>query len=492
MVIQSRAVDSLRDDGPRPGTVLVGKYRLLAPIAEGGMGAVWRAEDLHLSSPVAVKLIHRRDAKNAEMLARFEAEAEIAAQLRSPHVVQVFDAGVDRETSMAFIAMELLDGESLRDRLASRGGVSPAALVDILTQVARALTRAHELGIVHRDLKPANVFLLHDGDREVVKVLDFGIAKRTNGHRAGPTVTGDLLGTPTYMSPEQIVSSKEVDYRTDLWSLGVIATECLTGKLPFDCDNLPGLALLICHGQSTPPSKLGPVPAGFDAWFQKATQLRPADRFATATAMVDELRKVCAGQREAAHDGPADRQEALAKRSDPVQPRTSPSVGPTTTTVPRQVGPLRRQRQRRVAALAAAAVLLMVVTCTVLRGGELGEILDSAPAGAQLQTPASRGLEAVAETLRGEERASAGAGGTTSLAQRMPGEAKETVGGAVEASSPPAEAKDTAGEGFRAISLSAKPAGKVIPPKPKRLESRPKPPPTTVASPADDASDLGI
>ncbi|MEO8185579.1 MAG: serine/threonine-protein kinase [Deltaproteobacteria bacterium] len=175
------------------------------------MGTVWRAEDLRLGAPVAVKLIHQRDVNDAETLARFEAEAEIAAQLRSPHVVQVFDAGVDRETGAPYIAMELLEGESLRERLARVRSIAPVALVQIVSQVARALTRAHELGIIHRDLKPANVFLLRDGDVDVVKVLDFGIAKRSHSSRPEPTVTGDMLGTPTYMSPEQILSSKDVD-----------------------------------------------------------------------------------------------------------------------------------------------------------------------------------------------------------------------------------------------------------------------------------------
>lgn len=451
--------------------VLAGKYRLLGRIAEGGMGAVWRAEALHLGSPVAIKLIHQRDASNGEMLARFEAEAEIAAQLRSPHVVQVFDAGVDRESGMPFIAMELLDGVSLRERLAGEGTLEPVAVVDLLSQVARALTRAHELGIVHRDLKPANVFLLRDGDRDVVKVLDFGIAKRTR-MRAGPTVTGDLLGTPTYMSPEQILSSKEVDYRTDLWSLAIIAAECLTGKLPFDCDNLPGLALLICHGQSTPPSQLGPVPAGFDAWFQRATRVRPAERFASATVLVEELRRVCQGQPVVGPVIPVDREEDMPTRSDPAEVRPSPSVGPTTTTVSRQMGPLRRQqRQRRVAALSAVAILLLVGTCTMLNKDDSGPVAAAVPAGQQ------RGgeLPPIAEPREPEPLVKpAEVGGTPPDAERAAG----------------AEGKRTAGEMLQTTPKTSREnqatTGKRKPPTPPR-----KPAPKRAAT-AENGSDLGI
>ncbi|MEY2935810.1 MAG: hypothetical protein RL033_6559, partial [Pseudomonadota bacterium] len=205
------------------------------------MGVVWRAEDLQLAAPVAVKLLHGRHAHHPELRARFEAEAAIGAQLRGPHVVQVFERGVDGPSALPFIAMELLEGESLQERLARCGPLTPAELLRIVAQVARALTRAHALGIIHRDLKPANLFLVRDGETELAKVLDFGIAKRF-ADPAGRmrTVTGNLLGTPTYMSPEQITGSKRVDHRCDLWSLAVIAVECLTGRLPFDAEHLPG------------------------------------------------------------------------------------------------------------------------------------------------------------------------------------------------------------------------------------------------------------
>jgi serine/threonine-protein kinase len=188
------------------------------------MGSVWRAEHLALQAPVAVKLISGNFLKVPAALARFEREARAAASLRSPHVVQIFDHGIDPESGTPFIVMELIDGETLGDRLAVRGTLPPIETVRVVAQVARALARAHQAGIVHRDLKPDNVFLATDDDGFVAKVLDFGIAKDQGLALAeAVTSTGMVLGTAFYMSPEQISGSKLVDHRTDLWALRVIA-----------------------------------------------------------------------------------------------------------------------------------------------------------------------------------------------------------------------------------------------------------------------------
>jgi eukaryotic-like serine/threonine-protein kinase len=276
------------------GLVLKGKYRLIALLGEGGMGSVWRAHDSRLDAPIAIKLMHPRAAEDAEGRARFAREASAAAHLRGPHVVQVFDVDIDDATGAPFIAMELLDGMSLRERLAQAGRLPPREVAKIVVHVARALSRAHDAQLVHRDLKPANIFLERNADDEIAKVLDFGIAKWTSrplGDAA--TRTGMLLGTPHYMSPEQISSSKYVDHRTDLWSLSVIAVECMTGSLPFSADNLPGLALSICQGRAQLPSQLGPVPRGFDAWFARGTQLDPEQRFQSANELARTLQRCC-------------------------------------------------------------------------------------------------------------------------------------------------------------------------------------------------------
>jgi serine/threonine-protein kinase len=279
------------------GQVIAGKYRLVKLLGRGGMGSVWRAWHLTLSSDVAVKIIKpeiARDNENAVL--RFLREAKAAAMLRSPHVVQVLDHGKDGE--LAFIAMELLDGESLQQRLKRCKKLEPGLCATVMTHVGRAIGKAHESGIVHRDLKPDNIFLVENEDEILAKVLDFGIAKSTlmdlNQTDSPSTQTGALLGTPYYMSPEQATGQKDIDARSDLWALGVIAYECLVGKRPYRSDNLGDLVLQICARPLPIPSQHGDVPPGFDAWFAKAQERDPDERFQSAKEMVAALREVLA------------------------------------------------------------------------------------------------------------------------------------------------------------------------------------------------------
>src|SRR6478609_6795491 len=278
------------------GTVLAGKYRLETLIGRGGMGSVWRAEHLGLNAPVALKLLNLVEFEGAaEALARFHREARAAAAIRSPHVVQILDHGVDPTFEVPFIVMELMEGESLANRLARCGRIAPPEVGKVFAHVARALSRAHEAGIVHRDLKPDNVFLVSNEDEEVAKGLDFGIAK-ARAHALGRdsnTRTGAIMGTAYYMSPEQISGTKNVDFRSDLWAMGVMACECLTGRRPFEADTIGGITLKICVEPVPLPSSLGPVPAGFDEWFAKIVHRDPAERFASARAAADALRQLC-------------------------------------------------------------------------------------------------------------------------------------------------------------------------------------------------------
>lgn len=255
------------------------------------MGSVWRGEHLGLRAPVAVKLLGPDLEAFPQLLERFYLEAQSAANLRSPHVVQVLDYGVDQPTRTPFIVMELLEGETLAQRLERLGSVSPEKTCQIATHVARALTRAHELGIVHRDLKPANIFLVSNDDEELAKVLDFGIAKWTGDPGAGvATYSGFVLGTPFYMSPEQIGDTKHVDFRTDLWALGVTIFECLFGQRPFTGENVMEIGVRICSG--APPE----VPGGDDsglltAWLRRTFAPRPGERWESARQLVEELRR---------------------------------------------------------------------------------------------------------------------------------------------------------------------------------------------------------
>jgi serine/threonine-protein kinase len=280
------------------GTLLGGKYRLEKLIGRGGMGSVWRAEHLGLTAPVAIKLLDLGGwAPDADALARFHREARAAAAIRSPHVVQILDHGIDQELAAPYIVMELMEGESLAHRLTRLGHISPAETARVMTHVARALSRAHEAGIVHRDLKPDNVFLVRNEDEEVAKVLDFGIAK-AQAHALGGesgTRTGAVMGTAYYMSPEQISGKKTVDLRTDLWALGVMAYECITGLRPFDADSIGGLTLKICIEPPPVPSQHAPVPAGFDQWFLRSVSQDPQARFSSAREAAETLRAVCSG-----------------------------------------------------------------------------------------------------------------------------------------------------------------------------------------------------
>lgn len=273
-----------------PGHVIAQKFRLVQRLGQGGMGSVWAADHLVLNSQVAVKIIDPAIAQNDEARGRFLREAQAAAQLRSPHVVQTFDYGI--EDGVPYIAMELLEGESLAQRLARVKRLSLEETARILTEVGRAMARAHDAGIVHRDLKPDNIYLVKNDDAEIAKVLDFGIAKATNAAlgNSSQTRTGAVLGTPYYMSPEQAEGNRRVDHRTDLWSLGVIAFECIAGRKPFASDALGDLILQICVKPIKKPSEFEPVPAAVDEWFAKATQRDPAQRFQSARELTTALR----------------------------------------------------------------------------------------------------------------------------------------------------------------------------------------------------------
>jgi serine/threonine protein kinase len=273
------------------GRLVAEKFSLLKELGHGGMGTVWVAEHRMLRSKVAIKLIDPRYIDSTATLRRFAREARAAAALRSPHVVQIFDFGVDR--GAPYIVMELLEGRSLAAHIARRRRLSAADTLSVMHQLGKAMSRAHEAGIVHRDLKPDNIFLVDDDDCFIVKVLDFGIAKALHGGESGPpgfrTETGAFVGTPHYASPEQ-AQGRQVDARSDLWAMAIVAFECLTGKPPFRSQSVPEIIAKVCHDPMVVPSEVAEVPPGFDSWFQRATQRDPDQRFQTAGELVSTLR----------------------------------------------------------------------------------------------------------------------------------------------------------------------------------------------------------
>lgn len=271
------------------GLIIADRFRLVRPLGQGGMGAVWLAQHTGLDVPCAVKFIHEEAAKSPDLRARFEREAKAAAQLRSPNVVQILDHGV--WGGAPYIAMELLEGEDLAQRLRSRrpAPLSPRETLVIASQVGRALTKAHAAGLVHRDLKPANIFLVRDDEREIAKVLDFGVAKVKETSVDDQTQTGAVLGTPFYMSPEQARGSKSIDHRSDLWALAVVVFQCLVGKLPFRADALGEILVKIIVEPLPVPSQVGDVPPGFDAWWMRAAARDPAERYQTSRELTQAL-----------------------------------------------------------------------------------------------------------------------------------------------------------------------------------------------------------
>jgi serine/threonine-protein kinase len=260
------------------------------------MGSVWAGVHTTLGTRVAVKFIDIQHAASREARQRFENEARAAASLRSKHVVEVYDHGVT-EDGRPFIVMEFLDGEPLDRRLDRVGRLHPKDAARIIAQVCRALHKAHAAGIVHRDLKPENVFLVWDDEdgADVAKVVDFGIAKFTDSvaGASSATRTGSVLGTPYYMSPEQARGLRSVDFRSDLWSVGVIGFRAMTGHLPFEGEAVGDVLVKLCTAPLPVPSELVPdLPAGLDAWMQRALCREPEGRFKNAAELSSTLSAV--------------------------------------------------------------------------------------------------------------------------------------------------------------------------------------------------------
>lgn len=251
---------------------------------------MWLAHQLALDMPCALKFFIGPDTDVEQYCHRFAIEAKAAAKLSHPNVVRILDSGVWE--GRPYIAMELLEGEGLDARLRRRGRLLSHETIVFCHQVGAALTKAHALGIVHRDLKPGNVFLAREHERIVVKLIDFGIAK-SSAFAAPPSALTHhetIVGTPAYMSPEQIDGSRPLDGRSDLWSLGAIVFECLTGVVPFDGPTLGDVFSKVMFKPLPVPSQVAPfLPPSLDAWWARAAARDPAARFQTAAELCDAL-----------------------------------------------------------------------------------------------------------------------------------------------------------------------------------------------------------
>jgi hypothetical protein len=270
------------------GRVLGNRYELLLPLASGGMGRVWRARDTLLERPVAVKVLRSELAGDATFRARFRAEAQHTAALHHPHIASVFDYGeqeVEGEC-VAYLVMELVEGETLSTLLEREGRLDPARTLDVLRQTAAALAAAHAAGVVHRDVKPGNVLVGNDG---TVKIADFGIARSASS--VPLTGTGQVVGTAHYLSPEQAEGAK-ASPASDVYAFGAVAYECLTGRRAFDGENSVQIALKQIREEPLPlPAE---IPPGIRAVVERAMAKDPAVRYADGAALRDAVEAAAA------------------------------------------------------------------------------------------------------------------------------------------------------------------------------------------------------
>lgn len=278
--------------GVNEGDILAGKYRVDRVLGAGGMGVVVAAHHVELDDRVAIKFLLPEALHNGEAVARFAREAQAAVKIKSEHVARVTDVG-RLDNGAPYIVMEYLEGLDLSAWLQQRGRLSMEQAVEFVLQACEAIAEAHSLGIVHRDLKPANLFVIRRPDSGLsVKVLDFGIAKRVGAAAANITSTAAIMGSPLYMSPEQLTSSKDVDARTDVWALGVILHELLSGESPFLAETMPGVMMKITSSEPAPLRASRPdLPAALERVILTCLEKDRSKRFPTvgdlAHALVD-------------------------------------------------------------------------------------------------------------------------------------------------------------------------------------------------------------
>lgn len=281
------------------GQIIEGKYRIESLLGEGAMGAVYGGEHTRIKRPVAIKVLLEKT-PDAEAMRRFEREAEAAGRIGSDHIVEVLDFGVTPEGAR-YMVMEFLVGETLKQRMKRASMLAPTEIIPLLIQVLEGLSAAHDAGIIHRDLKPDNIFILREkaGRKDFVKIVDFGISKfnALSDNSGAMTQTGTVMGTPFYMSPEQAKSANEVDARSDLYAIGVILYEAITGARPFIAGTLTELLFKIVFEEPSHPSKLVPnIDPGLSAIIMKAFARDPADRYQSAREFQQALASWVPGQ----------------------------------------------------------------------------------------------------------------------------------------------------------------------------------------------------
>ncbi len=410
-------------DAPSESRLFAGDYRVVRQLSSGGMATVYLAEQRSTGKERALKVMHPQLVQDAELRERFEREARIVSLIRSDHVVQVIDAGVDEASASPWIAMELLEGEDLESFVARRRRVSVAQLLEVLRQLCHALAAAHAVGVVHRDLKPENIFVtpsLSTEDGARLKVLDFGIAKVL----ADAGQSTDTLGTPLWMAPEQTDPRALITPATDVWSLGLLAFWMLTGKVFWSSVHTPLVSVQAMMREllfepipaaSERAETLGvadALPGGFDAWFAKCVRREPTERYADAAVALAALREAL----------PSTPPEKLSAVGGATAARTMrPVVSGRLTVRDPAASPLAARPMRRIPLSAmvlsgfGVGVVLVAVAAFATGYVRLGSARPDAP-----ETPDATASEVVspppiAPSPRHEEVESAGPLATTSV-----------------------------------------------------------------------------
>jgi tRNA A-37 threonylcarbamoyl transferase component Bud32 len=437
---------------PVAGAVIAGKYRIVRVLGEGGMGIVYEGVHERLAQRVAVKVLRPEIIDHGDLLVRFSREAKAAGQLRSRHAARVLDVDATAE-GLPFMVMELLEGNDLDREIEQRGPLPVVEAVGYVIEACRAMVEAHGRGIIHRDLKPSNLFLATEHGERVVKVLDFGISRIDQDDAVRVTSTAVTMGTPLYMSPEQIRSTKTVDARTDIWSLSIILYEALAGRAPFEGSAVAVGAAIVAD--PVPPLRaLRPdVPEALASVIAMGLSKNPADRHADVTAMIAALAPFAA-------PGAADSSPRLVVDA----PSGRLLLGDDAGVASRHVGvaatvaappPIAAVRSRRGPVVLAAIVVLALVTVSA------GALFLATRARAP-----GRAIVPMADTFTPPSSASSAAAGTSAVP--APGVVPSTA----QAASAPASASSAPAAEDVAASASAS-----VAPRPSTRPPRPPPRP---------------
>jgi tRNA A-37 threonylcarbamoyl transferase component Bud32 len=468
--------------GVTAGDILAGKYRVDRVLGVGGMGVVVAAHHLHLDERVAIKFLLPETLTNADAVMRFAREARAAVKIKSEHVARVTDVGT-LETGAPYMVMEYLEGEDLGNWLLSKGSLSLEQAVDFLLQACEAIAEAHSIGIIHRDLKPANLFVARlPGGVQSVKVLDFGISKLTgmsaSGAQGTDTKTSIMMGSPLYMSPEQMQSSKDVDTRADLWALGVILYELLTGVSPYVADSMPELILKIV---SKPPDPLRirrpDVPEALEAVLLRCLERDRNRRYQTVGELAFALAPF--GTRKARHSVERITQVMTAagmSTSAPELPAVSmvpPSaVGAATSgafggSVP---GPKRTSATVMIGAVAVGVAALGVGAMVAMRvlGGPAPESIASAEVTADPKGPVESAKAGAAPVAPAVVTATVPTANTAAVMEPAGSPSASPSPVASSTAAPPVAARPPAARPTRRVTTTKAPAAPAQPDSPKK------------------------